>query len=220
MPVRVEAAGDAAVIKLTRKSLEDPTAEAVGGLLLHLAEGPGRHRLTVDLGELPYVTSMWLAQLVALTRPGGHLVLQESDAGGPPCFPTLEAFDRMIDAGLMTIKHVGTDPHAGQKLIDGFRAAGAEQLPARDRNPVRAVRRTPVGGDARCVRRASDRRPALRWRVGRASSGPQRASDPDQCHEHRRPAPRPGQPGAEETIEPDQGYDYTCRRHNPGLAHL
>jgi anti-sigma B factor antagonist len=79
MPIRLEAAGGAAVIKLTRKSLEDPTAEAVGGLLLRLADMAGRRRLTVDLGELPYLTSMWLAQLVALHREvqgrGGHLAL-------------------------------------------------------------------------------------------------------------------------------------------------
>jgi anti-anti-sigma factor len=79
MLIRLQAAGDAAVITLTPKSLEDPTAEAVGGLLLRLADQQGRRGLTVDLGELPYLTSMWLAQLVALHRKvrgrGGHLAV-------------------------------------------------------------------------------------------------------------------------------------------------
>jgi anti-anti-sigma factor len=78
MLIRVGAA-DAAVITLTRKSLEDPTAQAVGGLLLGLADLPGQHRLTVDLGELPYLTSMLLGKLVALHTKvrgrGGHLAL-------------------------------------------------------------------------------------------------------------------------------------------------
>jgi anti-anti-sigma factor len=79
MPIRLHAAGDAAVITLTRKSLEDPTAEAVGGLLLRLADMAGRRGLTVDLGELPYLTSMWLGKLIALHKKvrgrGGHLAL-------------------------------------------------------------------------------------------------------------------------------------------------
>jgi anti-anti-sigma factor len=64
--LRLGAAGDAAVITLTPRALEDPTAEAVGGLLLWLADLPGHHRLAVDLGELPYLTSMLLGKLVAL----------------------------------------------------------------------------------------------------------------------------------------------------------
>jgi anti-anti-sigma factor len=79
MLIRLEAAGDAAVITLTRKSLEDPIAEAVGGLLLHLAEGPGRRRLTVDLGEFPSLTSLWLGKLLILHKRvearGGHLAV-------------------------------------------------------------------------------------------------------------------------------------------------
>ena len=62
----------------------------------------------------------FLAHLVVLTRPGGHVAVQEYDADGLPCFPTFEAFERMIEAGLMAIKHVGTDPHAGRKLLDRF----------------------------------------------------------------------------------------------------
>ena len=79
MPFRVEAAGDAAVIKLTPESLEDPTAASVGGLLLRLADEPGRHQLRLDLGELPYVNSEWLGKFIALHKKvkgaGGHLAL-------------------------------------------------------------------------------------------------------------------------------------------------
>jgi anti-sigma B factor antagonist len=79
MPVRLHAAGDAAVVTLTRESLGDPTAQVVGGLLLHLAEGPGRRRLLVDVGELPYLTGTWLGKLVTLHQRvqgrGGHLAV-------------------------------------------------------------------------------------------------------------------------------------------------
>jgi anti-anti-sigma factor len=74
-----QAARDGAVIKLTADWLQDPTAEAAGGRLLRQADMQGRRGLTVDLGELPYLTSMWLAQLVALHKKvrglGGQLTL-------------------------------------------------------------------------------------------------------------------------------------------------
>jgi len=212
----------------------------------------------------------FLAHLVALARPGGHVAVQEYDADGLPCFPTFEAFERMIEAGLMAIKHVGTDPHAGRKLLDRFVRAELRNVRLETETPfvpfvdprlevmldgfavfggvaelagamsaaeyeglvdeVRAAHQDPLYANylvrlptlvAVMARgRATDWRPCLRRHVGCARSGPQRASDPDQRDEHRRPAQRLGQPGPEETIEPDQGYDYTCRRHNPGFAHL
>jgi anti-sigma B factor antagonist len=77
--LRLGAAGDAAVITLTPRTLEDPTAEAVGGLLFWVADLAGPHRLAVDLGELPRVTSMLLGKLVALHRKvqgrGGRLAV-------------------------------------------------------------------------------------------------------------------------------------------------
>jgi anti-anti-sigma factor len=79
MPFRVETAGDVAVITLTGRCLEDPTAEAAGEQLLRLADAQGRHSLSLDLGEVPYLTSMWLGKLVALHKRvrsrGGHLTL-------------------------------------------------------------------------------------------------------------------------------------------------
>src|SRR5437870_5008807 len=62
----------------------------------------------------------FLAHLIALTRPGGRVAVQDYDLDGPPCFPAFGSFERMIDAGLRAIKHVGYDPYAGRKLLDRF----------------------------------------------------------------------------------------------------
>src|SRR5207237_4963449 len=62
----------------------------------------------------------FLAHMVALTRPGGRVAVQEYDLDGLPCFPAFGSFERMIDAGLRAIKHVGSDPYAGRKLLDRF----------------------------------------------------------------------------------------------------
>ena len=66
----------------------------------------------------------FLAHLIALTRPGGRVAVQEYDLDGLPCFPAFGSFERMIDAGLRAIKHVGSDPYAGRKLLDRFTHAG------------------------------------------------------------------------------------------------
>src|SRR5439155_10458938 len=66
----------------------------------------------------------FLAHLIALTRPGGRVAVQEYDLDGLPCFPAFGSFERMIDAGLIAIKHVGSDPYAGRKLLDRFTHAG------------------------------------------------------------------------------------------------
>ena len=97
---------DGAVSETEQRRLEQQAESIVGSLAtldaLGLALGhPARAR------RLP-------GHLVALTRPGGRVAVQEYDADGLPCFPTFEAFERMIEAGLMAIKHVGTDPHAGR----------------------------------------------------------------------------------------------------------
>ena len=42
----------------------------------------------------------FLAHLIALTRPGGRVAVQEYDLDGLPCFPAFGSFERMIDAGL------------------------------------------------------------------------------------------------------------------------
>src|SRR5918912_2057073 len=53
-------ADGAAVIKLTPQALKDVTAEAEGERLLRLADQQTRGKLLLDLGEVPYLTSMWL----------------------------------------------------------------------------------------------------------------------------------------------------------------
>jgi anti-sigma B factor antagonist len=100
MPFRVQTADDVAVITLTVRCLDDMTAEAAGERLLRLADEQGRHRLCLDLGELPYLTSMWLGKLVALHQKvrsrGGRLILVNVPA------PVYEVFsvtqlDRVLD---------------------------------------------------------------------------------------------------------------------------
>ena len=79
MSFHVHTAGDESVITLSAQSLRDPTAEAVGEGLLRLADEPGRQRLRLDLGEVPYLTSEWLGKFIALhkavRRRGGRLTL-------------------------------------------------------------------------------------------------------------------------------------------------
>ena len=67
MPFRIETTDDVAVIMLTRQSLDDPTAEAAGEQLFRLADEQGRPEVQVDLGDVPYLSSMWLGKLVACT---------------------------------------------------------------------------------------------------------------------------------------------------------
>ena len=70
----------------------------------------------------------FLAHLVSLARPGGRVAAQEYDADGLPCFPAFAAFERMIDAGLEAIQHVGADFQAGRKLLDRFQRAGLRDV--------------------------------------------------------------------------------------------
>jgi anti-anti-sigma factor len=70
---------DVAVIKLTPQALNDVTAEVEGERLLRLADEQARRKLLLDLGDVPYLTSMWLGKLIALHKRvqgrGGHLAL-------------------------------------------------------------------------------------------------------------------------------------------------
>ena len=47
-----------------------------------------------------HAPDVFLAHMVALTRPGGRTAVQEYDLYGLPCFPAFGSFERMIDAGL------------------------------------------------------------------------------------------------------------------------
>jgi len=74
-------------------------------------------RLVLMHQHAPHV---FLAHMVALTRLGGHVAVQEYDLDGLPCFPAFGSFERMIDAGLRAIDYVGSDRYAGRKLLDRF----------------------------------------------------------------------------------------------------
>jgi SAM-dependent methyltransferase len=75
-----------------------------------------------------HAPAVFLAHLVSLARPGGRVAAQEYDADGLPCFPAFAAFERMIDAGLEAIQHVGADFQAGRKLLDRFQRAGLRDV--------------------------------------------------------------------------------------------
>jgi anti-sigma B factor antagonist len=100
MPFHVHAAGDEFVITLTAQSLRDPTAEAVGESLLRLADEPGRHRLRLDLGAVPYLTSEWLGKFVALHKAvrsrGGRLTVVNVPARVYEVFQVTR-LDRVLD---------------------------------------------------------------------------------------------------------------------------
>src|SRR5437016_230661 len=66
--LRVEVAGDVTVVRLTTPRFEDATAEAIGRQLADLVDRPGRHRLHLDLGEVEFLSSVGLAQLLALNK--------------------------------------------------------------------------------------------------------------------------------------------------------
>jgi anti-anti-sigma factor len=66
--LHVEVAGDVTVIRFTTAWFEDGNAEAIGQQLADLVDRLGRHRLHLDLAKVQLVSSLGLAQLVALNR--------------------------------------------------------------------------------------------------------------------------------------------------------
>ena len=75
-----------------------------------------------------HAPDVFLAHMVALTRPGGRIAVQEYDLEGLPCFPAFGSFERMMDAGLRAINYVGSDLSAGRKLLDRFTRAELSDL--------------------------------------------------------------------------------------------
>jgi anti-anti-sigma factor len=79
-PLEVSRTGDRAVARFGRlTSLNEYHADLVGKQLLALADAPGSRFVTLDLGNVEYVTSTILGHLVALHKrlqgAGGRLTL-------------------------------------------------------------------------------------------------------------------------------------------------
>jgi anti-anti-sigma factor len=77
--LQVEQAGEVTLATVTTPELGEPNVHAVAAELSRLVGGRARPRLRLDLGQLRYLTSTALGQLVALHKraraAGGELVL-------------------------------------------------------------------------------------------------------------------------------------------------
>ncbi len=69
-----------------------------------------------------------LGEMVALTKPGGIVAIQEPDATCWNCFPQHEAWDRLKGAILAAFKQGGGDFNAGQRTYGMLRQAGLEEV--------------------------------------------------------------------------------------------
>jgi SAM-dependent methyltransferase len=69
-----------------------------------------------------------LREMVALTKPGGVVAIQEPDATCWNCFPQHEAWDRLKGAILAAFKQGGGDFDAGQRTYGMLRQAGLEEV--------------------------------------------------------------------------------------------
>jgi ubiquinone/menaquinone biosynthesis C-methylase UbiE len=67
-------------------------------------------------------------EMVALTKPGGIVAIQEPDATCWNCFPQHEAWDRLKEAILAAFKQGGGDFNAGQRTYGMLRQAGLEEV--------------------------------------------------------------------------------------------
>ncbi|HXZ06241.1 MAG TPA: methyltransferase domain-containing protein [Ktedonobacteraceae bacterium] len=69
-----------------------------------------------------------LREMVALTKPGGIVAIQEPDATCWNCFPQQKAWDRLKGAILAAFKRGGGDFNAGQRTYGMLRQAGLEDV--------------------------------------------------------------------------------------------
>jgi ubiquinone/menaquinone biosynthesis C-methylase UbiE len=67
-------------------------------------------------------------EMVALTKPGGIVAIQEPDATCWNCFPQQRAWDRLKGAILTVFKRGGGDFNAGQRTYGMLRQAGLEDV--------------------------------------------------------------------------------------------
>jgi SAM-dependent methyltransferase len=67
-------------------------------------------------------------EMVALTKPGGIVAIQEPDATCWNCFPQHRAWDRLKGAILDAFKQGGGDFNAGQRTYGMLRQAGLEEV--------------------------------------------------------------------------------------------
>lgn len=72
-----------------------------------------------------------LREMVALTRPGGIIAIQEPDATSWNCFPQHPAWDRLKGAIITAFARGGGDFNVGQRTYGMLRGAGLEDVQIR-----------------------------------------------------------------------------------------
>jgi ubiquinone/menaquinone biosynthesis C-methylase UbiE len=72
-----------------------------------------------------------LKEIVALTRPGGVVALQEPDGASWNCYPGETAYAELMNAVKITLHKAGGDFNAGRKLYGLLRAAGIRNIQMR-----------------------------------------------------------------------------------------
>jgi hypothetical protein len=80
-------------------------------------------RLVLDTLPAPERARV-LAELVALTRPGGWVAVQDLDQVTHLCEPPHPAWDALLGAFLALQRANGQDPHLGRRLFGLLREAG------------------------------------------------------------------------------------------------
>jgi SAM-dependent methyltransferase len=69
-----------------------------------------------------------LNEMIALTRPGGTVAIQEPDASSWNCYPTHPAWERLKAAILAAFSSGGGDFNAGQRTFGMLRRAGLKDV--------------------------------------------------------------------------------------------
>ena len=72
-----------------------------------------------------------MREIIALTRPGGIVAIQEPDATSWNCYPSHPAWAKLKDAILAAFTRGGGDFNAGQRTFGMLRHAGLEDLQLR-----------------------------------------------------------------------------------------
>lgn len=72
-----------------------------------------------------------LREMLALTRPGGAVAIQEPDATSWSCYPPRPAWDRLTEAIIAAFARGGGDFNAGRRMYGMLKGAGLEHVQVR-----------------------------------------------------------------------------------------
>lgn len=77
-----------------------------------------------------------LAAMAEACRPGGTIVIEDTDFSGSFCYPTCVAYDRYKELYQKVVRRRGGDSDIGPKLPEMFRGAGIEAVELNVTQPV------------------------------------------------------------------------------------